>query len=122
MSTCVDIQNRRRLSETCAGRFCGGTPRGAVSNASHCFSRLEDAEGLAVARQWGGVAFTRRDGGIRELVLPLLRGVLALAAVRGDARAHTADDRRVDRRPGDDRLPLRERGEVIEQVASDAFD
>ena len=79
-------------------------------------------KGLLSRAQWGGVAFARGDGGVRELALPLGRGVFALAAVRGDARAHTADDRRVDRRPGDDRLPLRERGQVFEQVAPDALD
>ncbi len=77
---------------------------------------------LVVAREWGAVARAGGDGLAGELAQPLGGGVFALAAVRRDARAHAADDRRVDRAAGDDGLPLGERGEVVEQVVPDALD
>src|SRR5262249_10121518 len=43
------------------------------------------------------------------------------AAMRGEPRANAADDGRVDGAPGDDRLPLGERGQVVQQVTAYAL-
>src|SRR5258708_15718279 len=58
----------------------------------------------------------------REVLLPHIWRIFALAAVFGDARAYAADDRRVDRGPGDDNLAFGERWQVAQQIAAYALD
>jgi RNA polymerase primary sigma factor len=84
-------------------------------------SFLEDAERPDIAVKWGGVAFALGEGLVAEVAAPFVGRVFAFATVGSDARAHAADDWRIDRRARDDRLPLGERREVIEQFASYPF-
>ncbi len=58
---------------------------------------------------------------LAKVLPPHVGRVFAFTAVPGDARAHAADHRRIDGSPGDNHLALGERGQVVKQVASHAF-
>src|SRR5262249_2977555 len=64
---------------------------------------FEDGGGFVVAQQWGALAGTCGDGVRSVLGLPLSGGVFALAPMRGQPRADTADNGRVHGASGDDR-------------------
>src|SRR5579885_1019842 len=82
----------------------------------------QQLEPLIIVIQRGFAAFAALLRFGTEIFLPDVRRVLAFAAVRGNARADAADNGRVDGGSRHNHLSLRERGQVIQQVAAHALD
>src|SRR5579859_6209793 len=88
------------------------------SGLENLFQQIE----AAIAIQRGVIAATTLLGILTKVPLPHIGGVLTFASMRGNTGAYAADNWRIDAGSGHNNLSFGERGQVVQQIATNAFD